>query len=80
MPTDELGERLLEINRLMTIFPGTGGVAPYTDQTLKTTFYNMITGTWQINYATTVNRLTDPTYEFEELVEYMSNQETAANL
>jgi len=77
---DELSERLLEINRLMAIFPGAGGVVPYNQQQLKHCFYKMMPPSWQVRFATNVDRLTDPNYTFKQLVSYMNNQDTADNI
>jgi len=75
---EDIGERLLEINRLMSLFPGAAGNNPYNQMQLKNCFYKMMIASWQVKYATSINRLTDPNYTFEELVEFMGNQETAS--
>ena len=73
----DLGERLLEINRVMAKFPGANGVSPYTEQQLKTVFYKMMLDLWKVNFSTSVNRLHDPTYGFLDLVHYMETQALA---
>lgn len=76
----KLGDRLEEINNLMAKFPGApGGQPPLEVQLLKQNYFNMMLDDWQINYVSSIDRLNDDEYTYNQLVKYMKSQQVTHN-
>ena len=72
----ELGTRLQLVNRLLALFPGANGVAPYNEQGIKYCFYKMMLPEWKTNFLIAGHAIEAPNYSYAALVNYMHVQAT----
>jgi len=75
MTVKALGDRLLEINALLSYFPGANNTAPFLITDLKYKLVLMSPTNWQIKFAETGKQLSDATYEYKDLIRFLTIQE-----
>jgi len=76
----DLASRLRSINRMLSLFPGANNVEPYDEYGLKELFFRMMLQPWKNSFgASAHNNLADANFTLDDLVTYMSVQESIFN-